>query len=342
MFENNNYAYSTYQRTNPIFQSHIIQPNKPENIFQPINTKVIYKTQPPSVLKQQAYYQNTLINVPKNDTIIPVELNQNKQTEENNKTDNNLNKSENNSHENAIPETNNSHQINNNETDKKEITNIESNQNEKSQLDQSKSNDVNEINEVNDNNINKSNISNINQNNNTPQNKSQDNTQINKTSQNQNDKSNNSGNNTVKNLQNKNDKSILSENKPGKIPQKKTIFQSKQEPPVKKFMIDPNSSLMGKMIPKALPVYNLIKQGNGICKTEEQGIIFCAMTIYQEELKPLSNYTAKYLQTKLGGDWLVIVFPAGKPVDYNMTYISRNDYMYFTLDTTVFQVCRIR
>ena len=339
MLENNNYTYSTYQRTTPIFQSHIIQPNKPENIFKPINTKIIYKSQPPSVLKQQAYYQNTLINVPENDSINLAQLNQNKQIEKNNQTDNNLNKSENNSHEIAIPETNKSQQINNDDIDKKEVVNNESNQNEKSQLVQSKSK---EENKVNNNNINNSNISNINQNNNIPQNKSQDNIQINKTSQNLNDKLIISKKKSVENLQAQNDKSKLLEKKPSKNPQKKTIFQSKREPPIKKFSIDPHSSLMGKTIPKALPVYNLIKQGNGICKTEEQGIIFCAMTIYQEELKPLSNYTAKYLQTKLGGDWLVIVFPAGKPVDYNMTYISRNDYMYFTLDTTVFQVCRIR
>ena len=317
MLENNNYTYSAYQRTTPIFQSHIIQPNKPENIFQPINTKIVYKSQPPSFFKQQAYYQNTLINVPKNDSINSANLDQNKQIEGNNQTDINLRKSENKSHNIAIQETNSSQQISNDETDKKENVNIQSILTDKSQLAQSKSNEVN-------NNADNSNTSNINQNNKSPLKNNQDKTQINKTSQNSNDKPN------------------ISEKKPVKNSQKKTIFQSKQELPIKKFAIDPNSSLMGKTIPKALPVYNLIKQGNGISKTEEQGIIFCAMTIYQEEFKPLSNYTAKYIQTKLGGDWLVIVFPEGKPIDYNLTYISRNDYMYFTLDTTVFQVCRIR
>ena len=98
---------------------------------------------------------------------------------------------------------------------------------------------------------------------------------------------------------------------------------------------------MGK-IPKAMPVYNLIKQGKGITRTEEQGIVFCAMTIYQEEMKPLSRNTALYIQEKLGGDWLVIVYPEEKPIDFHLSYLTGNDFMYFTLDTTAYQVCRLR
>ena len=102
-----------------------------------------------------------------------------------------------------------------------------------------------------------------------------------------------------------------------------------------------NKSLMGK-IPGVLPVYRLIKQGSGINPTEEQGIVFCAMKVYQEEILPLSNNTARFIQRKIGGDWLVIVYEQGKPVDFNMTCIEGIDYMYFTLDTMAFQVCRLR
>ena len=99
---------------------------------------------------------------------------------------------------------------------------------------------------------------------------------------------------------------------------------------------------MGKQIQKAMPVYNLIKEGKGISRLEEQGIVFCAMTIYQEEMQPLSNNTARYIKTKLGGDWLVIIYPEGKPIDFCLTSVSRNDFMYFTLDTTAYQICRLR
>ena len=105
--------------------------------------------------------------------------------------------------------------------------------------------------------------------------------------------------------------------------------------------IKSNKSLMGN-IPGALPVYRLIQQGAGINPTEEQGIVFCAMKIYQEEVFPLSNYTAKYIQRKIGGDWIVIVYEYGKPVDFNMTCVAGNDYMYFLLDNIAYQVCRLR
>ena len=102
-----------------------------------------------------------------------------------------------------------------------------------------------------------------------------------------------------------------------------------------------SKSLMGK-IPGVLPVYRLIKQGAGINPTEEQGIVFCAMKVFQEEILPLSNNTARFIQRKIGGDWLVIVYEQGKPVDFNMTCVEGIDYMYFTLDTIAFQVCRLR
>lgn len=105
--------------------------------------------------------------------------------------------------------------------------------------------------------------------------------------------------------------------------------------------VRPQKSLIGN-IPGALPVYRLIRQGEGINPTEEQGIVFCAMKVYQEEILPLSNYTAKYIQRKIGGDWLVIVYEEGKPVDFNMTCVEGNDYMYFLLDNMAYQVCRLR
>ncbi len=117
------------------------------------------------------------------------------------------------------------------------------------------------------------------------------------------------------------------------IPEKNLINQ---------FIINPNTTLMGKQIQKAMPVYNLIKEGKGISRLEEQGIVFCAMAIYQEEMKPLSNNTAQYIKEKLGGDWLVIVYPIEKSIDFNLTFLSRNDFMFFTLDTTAYQICRLR
>ena len=104
---------------------------------------------------------------------------------------------------------------------------------------------------------------------------------------------------------------------------------------------NPLKSIMGT-IPKAQPVYKLIRKGAGINPTEKQAIVFCAMSIFQDGIQPISNYTAKYIQQKIGGDWLVIVYPLGKPIDFNMTCVEGNDFMYFTLDNTAFQICRLR
>ena len=159
---------------------------------------------------------------------------------------------------------------------------------------------------------------------------------------------NNSEINTSKNINNNisnkssNKQPKDSERKIKPNSQIKKDSSSKEKFSLKKFIINPNSTLMGKTVPKAMPVYNFINKGNGISETEEQGIVFCAMTIYQEEMKPLSNNTAKYIQSKLGGDWLVMVYPEGKPIDFNLTLVSRNDFMYFTLDRTAYQVCRLR
>ena len=102
-----------------------------------------------------------------------------------------------------------------------------------------------------------------------------------------------------------------------------------------------SKSLMGEA-PGLFPVYRLINQGLGINPTEQQAIVFCAMKVYQEQIYPLSNNTAKFIQRKIGGDWLVIVYEEGKPIDFNMTCVAGNDYMYFVLDNIAYQVCRLR
>ena len=90
------------------------------------------------------------------------------------------------------------------------------------------------------------------------------------------------------------------------------------------------------------PAFKLLRQGAGISPTEQQGIVSTAMLVYQHNITPISNNTASRIKKTLGGDWIVIVYPQGKPIDFNMTCVQGNDYMYFTLDNTAYQVCRLR
>ena len=87
--------------------------------------------------------------------------------------------------------------------------------------------------------------------------------------------------------------------------------------------------------------YQLIRRGNGITRNEENKIAQAAASVVQQGLTPLSNQTAKAVKSVLGGDWLVIVYPQDKPIDFNMTCVQGNDYMYFTLNGNAYQVCRL-
>ena len=88
--------------------------------------------------------------------------------------------------------------------------------------------------------------------------------------------------------------------------------------------------------------YNLIKRGDGITQNEENKIAQTAASVVQQGLTPISNKTASAIKQTLGGDWLVIVYPQNKPIDFNMTSVQGNDYMYFTLNGNAYQVCRLR
>ena len=97
---------------------------------------------------------------------------------------------------------------------------------------------------------------------------------------------------------------------------------------------------MGPLKPQ--PAFKLLRQGSGISPNEQKGIVSTAMLVYQYDINPISNNTASRIKKTLGGDWIVIVYPQGKPVDFNMTCVQGNDYMYFTLNELAYQVCRLR
>ena len=92
----------------------------------------------------------------------------------------------------------------------------------------------------------------------------------------------------------------------------------------------------------AAPKVQLLRRGSGISPNELNGIISTSMAIFQNGITPISNNTAARVKKILGGDWLVIVYPKNKPIDFNMTCVQGNDYLYFTLDNLAYQVCRLR
>ena len=93
---------------------------------------------------------------------------------------------------------------------------------------------------------------------------------------------------------------------------------------------------------KPQPAFKLLRQGSRLSPNEQRGIVSTAVAVYQSGIIPISNNTASRIKKTLGGDWIVIVYAQGKPVDFNMTCVQGNDYMYFTLDNMAYQVCRLR
>ena len=88
--------------------------------------------------------------------------------------------------------------------------------------------------------------------------------------------------------------------------------------------------------------FKLMRRGSGITANEQNGIVTTAQNVIKSGLLPISNKTAQGVKRNLGGDWLVIVYPEGKPIDFNMTCVQGNDYLYFILDGNAFQVCRLK
>jgi hypothetical protein len=86
----------------------------------------------------------------------------------------------------------------------------------------------------------------------------------------------------------------------------------------------------------------ILRRGSGITLNEQNSITEVAVGIVQQGINPVSNNTARGVKKKLGGDWLVIIYPQGKPIDFNMTCVQGNDYLYFVYNDMAFQVCRLK
>ena len=101
--------------------------------------------------------------------------------------------------------------------------------------------------------------------------------------------------------------------------------------------------MMGQpMMMMPQPVYKQISIGPGIDMNEYQRIVQSATQVYQMKQRPLSQHTANAIKMMLGGDWLVVCYPVGRTYDFSLTTVKGADIMVFSLDTTLYQVCRIK
>ena len=103
---------------------------------------------------------------------------------------------------------------------------------------------------------------------------------------------------------------------------------------------------MGQMPPMGgygpRPVLREKARGYGIDQNEYTRITQCAMDIYQRRMTPYSTHTANAIKQLVGGDWVVVCYSEQRQYDFALTVVKGGDFMSFTIDNILFQVCRLK
>lgn len=90
------------------------------------------------------------------------------------------------------------------------------------------------------------------------------------------------------------------------------------------------------------PMFKQIAIGQGIDMKEFQSIVSSATNVYMMKQTPLSTMTANSIKSLLGGEWFVFVSPVGSnDANFALTSLKGGDFMQFSLNTTLYQVCRL-
>ena len=98
--------------------------------------------------------------------------------------------------------------------------------------------------------------------------------------------------------------------------------------------------MMQPMMPQ--PVFKQISIGQGIDMNEFNSIVQCATQAYLSKQVPLSTITANMIKQQLKGEWFVYVCEVGKKdYDFALTILKGGDFMSFSLDNKLFQICRL-
>ena len=66
------------------------------------------------------------------------------------------------------------------------------------------------------------------------------------------------------------------------------------------------------------------------------------MDIYQQGVRSFSTHTANAIKQMLGGHWAVVYNPEKRPYDFALTTVKLGDFLTFTVDDALFQICRLK
>ncbi len=100
---------------------------------------------------------------------------------------------------------------------------------------------------------------------------------------------------------------------------------------------------MGAPMPYApQPVIREKARGYGIDPNEYARITQYCSGVYQQGARPYSTNSTDSIKQMLGGDWVVVYYPEQRANGFALTTVKGGDFMTFTVDNALFQVCRLK
>lgn len=101
-------------------------------------------------------------------------------------------------------------------------------------------------------------------------------------------------------------------------------------------------SMMPQMPMMQQPMFRQIAVGHGIDTNEFNSIVAAATNCYMMKSMPMSSAVTNAIKSLLGGEWVCVVSPSTKNYDFCCSVVKGGDFMSFSLDNTLFQICRLR
>lgn len=99
---------------------------------------------------------------------------------------------------------------------------------------------------------------------------------------------------------------------------------------------------MGQPMMMQQPIFKQISLGQGIDQQEFNSIVQCTMQAYMSKQTPVSTIAANMIKQMLKGEWFVYACDAAKKdFDFALTVLKGGDFLSFTLDNKLFQICRL-
>jgi len=101
---------------------------------------------------------------------------------------------------------------------------------------------------------------------------------------------------------------------------------------------------MGEPIPGIglQPVIRGKARGYGIILMIMQELLNAIQVFISKDARPYSANASNSIKQIFGGDWVVVCYPEQRAYDFDLTTVKGGDFITFTVDNALFQVCRLK